>query len=235
MPNSQTGTTARPDASAAGDAVTRAPAAGLPNPMRRPGWKVKRAVEAVLAGAMLAVLAVPMLAIAAAVRLESPGPALFRQPRFGLGGQPFDVLKFRTMRADRGDLSGGQQTLHRDPRVTRVGMVLRKSSLDELPQLINVLRGQMALVGPRAHPCGMRVEGTLCEDLHPDYMARHAVPPGITGWAQVNGSRGPVDTEGQLYERVRLDLDYIRNWSLARDVAILWRTIGVCLRGTGAR
>lgn len=220
------------------EAVFRLPAPvapALPNPTRRLTWKVKRAAEFALAVAALGVLAVPMLGIAAAIRLESPGPALFRQPRFGKGNQPFNVLKFRTMRADRCDLSGGMQTAHRDPRVTRFGMVLRKTSLDELPQLLNVLTGQMAIIGPRAHPCGMRVDGYLCEDLDPNYMSRHLVPPGITGWAQVNGSRGPVDTPEQLARRVSLDLDYIRNWTLRREVAILVRTVGVCLSGRGAR
>ena len=207
----------------------------LPNPTRRFAWKIKRTAEYVLAILALTALAMPMLAIAAAIRLESPGPALFRQPRYGKANQPFHVLKFRTMRADRCDLSGGMQTAHHDPRVTRFGMFLRKSSLDELPQLLNILFGQMALIGPRAHPCGMRVDGVLCEDLNPDYMLRHVVPPGITGWAQVNGSRGPVDTPGQLVDRVALDLDYIRHWSLCRDVVILFSTVGVCIRAQGAR
>ncbi len=207
----------------------------LPDPTRRAAWKIKRAAEFALAAALLVMLAPLMLAIAAVIRLESPGPALFRQPRFGRGSQPFDILKFRTMRADRCDPSGGMQTGHNDARVTRFGMFLRKSSLDELPQLLNVLSGQMAIIGPRAHPCGMRVDGDLCENLVPDYMSRHLVPPGITGWAQVNGSRGPVDTPDQLAQRVELDLDYIRNWSLRRDAMILVRTVGVCLSGKGAR
>ncbi len=210
-------------------------AAPLPDPTRRAAWKIKRMAEFTLAAALLAALCLLMIAIAAVIRLESPGPAFFRQPRFGRGNKPFDVLKFRTMRADRCDLSGGMQTAHNDVRVTRFGMFLRKSSLDELPQLLNVLSGQMAIIGPRAHPCGMRVDGILCEDLVPGYMSRHLVPPGITGWAQVNGSRGPVDTPGQLVQRVELDLDYIRNWSLRRDVMILIRTVGVCLSAKGAR
>lgn len=210
-------------------------APALPDPTSRFAWKIKRAAEFALAAALLVMLAPLMLVIAAVIRLESPGPALFRQPRFGRGSRPFDILKFRTMRADLCDPSGGVQTAHRDVRVTRFGMFLRKSSLDELPQLLNVLWGQMAIIGPRAHPCGMRVDGVLCEDLDPGYMSRHLVPPGITGWAQVNGSRGPVDTPEQLVRRVALDLDYIRNWSLRRDAAVLVRTVGICLSGKGAR
>ncbi|EEW24156.1 sugar transferase [Rhodobacter ferrooxidans] len=218
-----------------GKAEPALPPLVLPDPTTSFCWKVKRGSEWLMAATLLTLLSVPLLAIALLIRLESPGPVLFCQPRFGRDNRPFKVLKFRTMRTDRCDLSGGMQTAHRDPRITRVGMILRKSSLDELPQLVNVLRGDMALIGPRAHPCGMRVEGVLCEHLDPHYHHRHRIPPGVTGWAQVNGSRGPVDTSHQLRQRVQLDLDYIRNWSLGRDVAILLRTVVVCLRATGAR
>lgn len=205
------------------------------DPTRRLRWKGKRAVEWGFSLVLLGLLAPMLLLIAGAIRAESPGGPLFVQPRYGKGGRTFHVYKFRSMRVDVCDPTGGMQTGHQDPRVTRVGLFLRKTSLDELPQLLNVVRGEMALIGPRAHPCGMRVEGVLCEDIVPDYHARHRVPPGVTGWAQVNGSRGPVDTAWQLAERQRLDLFYIHNWSLRRDVQIFCRTFGVCLRGEGAR
>lgn len=207
----------------------------LADPTGRLSWKGKRLAEWGLSLVLLGLLSPMLLLIAAAIRAESPGGPLFVQPRYGKGGRTFHVYKFRSMRADVCDLTGGMQTGHHDPRVTRVGLFLRKTSLDELPQLLNVVRGEMALIGPRAHPCGMRVEGVLCEDIVPDYHARHIVPPGVTGWAQVNGSRGPVDAAWQLEERQRLDLFYIHNWSLRRDAQIFCRTFGVCLRGEGAR
>jgi polysaccharide biosynthesis protein PslA len=192
-------------------------------------WHIKGLAER--AGALLLVTAIlPALAIIAlAIRLESGGPVLFRQPRFGRGGTPFNVLKFRTMQRALCDPSGAGQTGDADPRITRVGHILRKTSLDELPQLWNVVRGDMALIGPRAHPCGMCVQGALCEALVPQYHNRHVIRPGITGWAQVNGSRGAVKTAEALQQRVALDLDYIAQWSLARDARILWRTVRVVL------
>jgi lipopolysaccharide/colanic/teichoic acid biosynthesis glycosyltransferase len=144
------------------------------------------------------------------------------------------VFKFRTMRTDLSDVSGGRQTEARDPRITRVGAFLRRTSLDEVPQLLNVVLGQMALVGPRAHPCGMRVENLLCADLVPEYHDRHVVKPGITGLAQVSGSRGAVETRAALRRRVELDLNYIENWSLWLDVRIIWRTAVDILSGKAA-
>ncbi|MCT4558967.1 MAG: sugar transferase [Pelagimonas sp.] len=198
-------------------------------------WRRKRALDWGLALVLTLLLAPILLALALAVKLDSKGPVFFRQPRFGLGAVPFRIYKFRTMYTDLGDITGGQQTGHNDPRVTRVGGFLRKYSLDELPQVLNVLLGQMALVGPRAHPCGMKVDGVLCEALDPRYHHRHAVPPGITGWAQVNGSRGPVDSAAQLHRRVDLDLDYIANWSLPRETEIYQRTARVVIGAKGAR
>lgn len=198
-------------------------------------WAAKSVMERGAAGLGLVVLSPLFLGLAVAVKLESRGPVFFRQPRFGKGGVPFTVFKFRTMRADMGDVTGGQQTAHNDRRVTRVGHVLRVTSLDEIPQLYNVLRGDMHVVGPRAHPCGMRVDGTLCEDIDPRYHHRHAVPPGVTGWAQVNGSRGPVDRPDQLRRRVDLDIEYIRNWSFWGDLGIWARTVRVVLCRDQAR
>lgn len=198
-------------------------------------WRTKLALERTFAALTLLGTAPVFLLIALAIRLDSPGPVMFRQPRYGQGGRVFRIHKFRTMRHDLRDVSGGRQTAHADPRVTRVGRFLRRSSLDELPQLIDILQGEMNLIGPRAHPCGMQVEGALCEHVAPWYHQRHVVAPGLTGLAQISGSRGPVDTVAQLHRRLALDLDYIRDWSLRRDLGILLATVRVCLRGENAR
>ena len=193
------------------------PHAGLPG-------LAKRATDVVLASAALIALS-PLLALAAlAIRLESPGPVLFRQWRFGLGSRPILVFKFRTMRTDLCDETGAQRTTATDPRVTRVGRFLRRTSIDELPQLINVLRGDMSLVGPRPHPLHMRIGGAYYFEAVERYRARHMVKPGITGWAQINGSRGEVDTLEKARTRVALDLWYMDNWSFGLDLRILLRT-----------
>lgn len=198
-------------------------------------WQSKVVIEC--GGALLMLTTIlPLLAvIALAILLESGRPVLFLQPRFGRFGVPFSVLKFRTMHQALCDPSGAAQTDDADPRITRVGQFLRKTSLDELPQLWNVVAGQMALIGPRAHPCGMCVQDVLCETLIPYYHNRHVVRPGITGWAQVNGSRGAVKSVEALMQRVALDLDYIATWSLLLDLKILWRTIHVVFSRTGAQ
>ncbi len=167
-----------------------------------------------------------LLVIAAAIRLDSRGPALFRQRRHGLGHREFTVFKFRTMtRCTAGDGSDGRlQTRRGDGRVTRVGDFLRKTSLDELPQLFNVLNGTMSLVGPRPHPVAMRTEGKLCEELVAHYSQRHCVKPGITGWAQVSGFRGATETAEQLRRRVEHDLYYIEHRSFLFDLHILLLT-----------
>jgi lipopolysaccharide/colanic/teichoic acid biosynthesis glycosyltransferase len=203
-------------------------------PPRTVVWRLHHLMTWLVALALLIVLAPLMLLICCAIVIDSRGPILFSQPRFGLDAKPFDCLKFRTMHHDLQDLSGGQQTANDDPRVTRVGYFLRRSSMDELPQLINVLRGEMALIGPRAHPCGMRVEGKLCEELVAEYHRRHAVLPGITGWAQFNGSRGAVKDAASLQRRVELDCHYIRNWSLRLNALIAWKTIETVLGGNDA-
>lgn len=185
----------------------------------------KRGLDIAVAALALLLLAPAMALIALAIRLETPGPVLFRQLRSGLGGRPVEVLKFRTMRVEQCDPSGAQRTVSRDPRVTRLGRLLRRSSFDELPQLWNVLRGDMSLVGPRPHALAMRIGDVSYTDAVPFYRLRHRVRPGITGWAQVNGSRGEVGTQEKAARRVRLDLWYIGNWSLALDFQILLRTV----------
>jgi len=184
----------------------------------------KRATDIALSALALVALSPLFALLAAAVRLESPGPVLFRQERFGLGGRHIRVLKFRSMRAEAGDASGENRTVPRDPRVTRVGRILRHLSFDELPQLVNVLRGDMSLVGPRPHPLHMRVGELYYFDAVERYRARHLVKPGITGWAQVNGSRGAVDTIEKAQRRVELDLWYLENWSIWLDCQIIMRT-----------
>ena len=182
--------------------------------------------DTIVAGVFVILLSPFFVVISMAILIEDRGTPIFFQPRFGKGGKPFNVLKFRTMRRNN-DTAGAKQTQDNDPRITRVGYILRKTSLDELPQLLNVLFGKMSLVGPRAHPCEMRVQGILCEVMAPAYHDRHIVRPGITGWAQINGSRGAVKDEGMLQRRLDLDLAYIRNWSPILDLKIIWRTFAV--------
>ncbi|MFO1074150.1 MAG: undecaprenyl-phosphate glucose phosphotransferase [Geminicoccaceae bacterium] len=189
------------------------------------GWAglIKRLEDRLLAGVLLVLLAPLMLLTALAIRLESRGPALYRQERYGFDNRPIRVLKFRTMFVERCDPPDGAVTPARrgDPRVTGLGRILRSTSIDELPQLINVLRGEMSLVGPRPHASRQNEQFA---NLIDGYLARHRVKPGITGWAQVHGLRGEVDTLAKMQERVRYDLFYIENWSLQLDLRIILRT-----------
>ena len=162
-----------------------------------------------------------LLLIALAIRLDSTGPLIFTQQRHGCGGRNFAILKFRTMKCSSDGHDGDRQTLRRDSRVTRVGDFLRRTSLDELPQLWNVLNRTMSLVGPRPHPVAMRTEGLLGEEIVADYQARHSVRPGITGLAQINGNRGATATADQLRDRIAYDFQYIATWSLLLDLRIL--------------
>jgi exopolysaccharide biosynthesis polyprenyl glycosylphosphotransferase len=184
----------------------------------------KRAIDIVISLAAILALAPAFALVALAIKLEDAGPVIFRQKRFGLGGRPITVYKFRTMRSEQCDATGEQRTLAQDPRVTRLGRILRRTSIDELPQLLSVLRGDMSLVGPRPHPLHMRVAGTYYHEAVRHYRARHVVRPGITGWAQVNGSRGEIDTLEKARRRVELDLWYLEHWSLVLDLRILVRT-----------
>jgi putative colanic acid biosysnthesis UDP-glucose lipid carrier transferase len=186
----------------------------------------KRAMDVVLAGLGLLVLSPFLLLIGAAVRLTSRGPALFRQRRYGLDGEEIQVYKFRSMRVCE-DGAVVTQASKGDPRVTRVGALLRRTSLDELPQLLNVLQGKMSLVGPRPHAVA---HNELYRKLINGYMIRHKVRPGITGLAQINGLRGETETLEKMSERVRYDLEYLRHWSPWLDIRILFKTIGVVLR-----
>jgi Undecaprenyl-phosphate glucose phosphotransferase len=204
--------------------------AGLPllTLVKRPlrGWAsvAKRLEDIVISLAALIFFGPLMGFIAIAVKLDSQGPVLFRQRRHGLNNREIEVFKFRTMRVETTDESGGRQTARGDARITRLGRLLRRSSLDELPQLLNVLKGDMSLVGPRPHPTGMRTQNQLCHEIVSSYAHRHRVKPGLTGWAQINGYRGATTHPEQLARRVELDLFYIENWSLLLDLKILLKT-----------
>jgi Undecaprenyl-phosphate glucose phosphotransferase len=185
-------------------------------------------IEDKLLGLFLLVLIGPlMVLIAILIKLDSSGPVFFVQKRFGFNNEVIRVLKFRTMQVDRGDPSGAQRTVRNDPRVTRLGRILRWLSFDELPQLINVVRGDMSLVGPRAHPIAMKAGDRLYCEAVEQYLHRHRVKPGITGWAQVNGLRGEVDTLEKANARVMHDLYYIEHWSPWLDLTILLKTAGI--------
>lgn len=182
-------------------------------------------VEDRVIAATALLLATPlMLLIALAIRIDSPGPVFFRQPREGFNNHPFRVYKFRTMYHNSAQLDLITQASRSDPRVTRVGALLRRTSLDELPQLFNVLQGDMSVVGPRPHAASTRAGGRLFSEVVSSYAARHKVRPGITGWAQVCGWRGETDTEDKLIKRFEHDLYYIENWSIWFDLYIVART-----------
>ena len=191
------------------------------------GWGafIKRAEDIALSLALLAFISPVMLAIALAIKLTSKGPVLFRQRRLGYNNRLIEVLKFRSMFTHLADADAEQQALRGDKRVTAVGAWLRRTSLDEIPQLLNVLRGDMSLVGPRPHALATTAGGLALEEAVPVYPSRHRVKPGITGWAQVNGYRGALDSVEKIVHRVNHDLYYIENWSLALDLKILWRTV----------
>ena len=177
-------------------------------------------------GAIILVMLLPLVIfVACAIKLDSPGPILFRQPRLGFNNRIFTVYKFRSMYAHMTDHTAARQTTRDDPRVTRVGKWLRKLSIDELPQLLNVFRNEMSLVGPRPHAPDTRAGGKLLDDALAEYVIRHQVKPGITGWAQVNGSRGELVTTRDLQRRVILDLEYMQRWSIWFDVKIMILTL----------
>jgi putative colanic acid biosynthesis UDP-glucose lipid carrier transferase len=183
---------------------------------------LKRLFDIAVASASLAVVALPMLLIACAIKLTSAGPVVFRQKRYGLDGRPFEIWKFRTMVTVEDGEARFQQARRNDARVTRVGSLLRRTSLDELPQLINVLQGRMSIVGPRPHPVALN---ETHRKLIEGYMLRHKVKPGITGWAQINGFRGETDTPEKMRGRIERDLEYIDRWSLMLDIRIILLTL----------
>jgi Undecaprenyl-phosphate glucose phosphotransferase len=172
------------------------------------------------------IFALPAMGLVAlAIKFDSPGPVLFRQKRFGLNNERIDVFKFRSMYHHHADPTASKVVTKNDPRVTRVGRIIRKTSLDELPQLFNVVfKGNLSLVGPRPHAVQGKFQNRLFDEAVDGYFARHHVKPGITGWAQINGWRGEVDTDEKIQKRVEFDLYYIENWSVLFDLYILLKT-----------
>jgi Undecaprenyl-phosphate glucose phosphotransferase len=197
---------------------------------------VVKAVFDRVVGALILVGVLPLMAvIALAVKFDSPGPIFFRQPRYGFNNEPIAVLKFRSLYHDQADVAAQRLVTVGDPRVTRVGRLIRKTSLDELPQLFNVVfAGNLSLVGPRPHALNARAEQRLYEEAVDGYFARHRVKPGITGWAQINGWRGDTDTHEKIQRRIEHDLYYIENWSLMFDIFIVLRTPFALLKAENA-
>lgn len=184
--------------------------------------KFTKRVEDIIIGSMIALLISPvLLAVAIGVKLSSPGPVLFKQDRYGLGGKKIKVWKFRSMKVMENDAVVTQATKN-DPRVTKFGAFIRRTSLDELPQFINVLQGSMSIVGPRPHAVAHNEQYRKLVD---NYMIRHKIKPGITGWAQINGYRGETETVDKMDKRIRYDIQYMQNWSLWLDIKIIFLTV----------
>ncbi len=200
------------------------------------GWNLfmKGALDRAIALFALVVLAPVMAAVALAVKLESKGPIIFKQKRYGFNNELIAVYKFRSMYIDMSDANAARLVTKGDPRVTKVGRIIRKTSLDELPQLFNVLTGQLSLVGPRPHATQAKAANDLYEKVVEGYFARHKVKPGITGWAQINGWRGETDTAEKIEQRVKHDLEYIDHWSLLLDLSILVKTPFALLKSENA-
>jgi Undecaprenyl-phosphate glucose phosphotransferase len=200
------------------------------------GWGLflKNVMERALALIAIIIFAPVMLLVAASIRYESKGPVIFEQKRYGFNNELIEVYKFRSMFANLTDANATRLVTKGDPRVTRVGRIIRKTSLDELPQLFNVLTGQLSLVGPRPHATQAKAVDTLYEQVVDGYFARHRVRPGITGWAQINGWRGETDTREKIEQRVKHDLEYIDNWSLLFDLMIIFRTPFALLKSENA-
>ncbi len=196
---------------------------------------VLKTIEDRVLAAFLLVLSLPLFAvIAAAIKLDSKGSVLFKQKRYGFNNELIEVYKFRTLRTDMTDANAEKLVAPGDPRVTWVGRFLRRSSLDELPQLLTVVKGGMSVVGPRPHATAAKAGNRLYQEVADGYYARHRVKPGITGWAQINGWRGDTDTEEKLLRRTEHDLYYIENWSLWFDLSIILRTPWALIRGVNA-
>ncbi|AAY93464.1 undecaprenyl-phosphate glucose phosphotransferase [Pseudomonas protegens] len=191
------------------------------------GWSpfFKRLEDMVLSSIALVLLSPVMLLVALAIKLDSSGPVLFKQKRYGYNNRLIEVYKFRSMHQHMADAHAEKQTTRGDPRITRVGRFIRKTSLDELPQLFNVFGGSMSMVGPRPHATATKAAGILFEEAVKEYTSRHRVKPGITGLAQINGYRGETDTLEKIEKRVEFDLEYIENWSVWFDLYILFRTV----------
>lgn len=188
---------------------------------------MKRAFDLVLSLAAMPLLLPVFVLVGILIKLDSKGPVFFRQERIGLGNRSFMIWKFRTMRTEMCDAAGERSTSRTDDRVTRLGAFLRKTSIDELPQILNVIAGDMSLVGPRPHALGSRAEDSLFWDIDHRYWQRHVVKPGLTGLAQIRGFRGATEQKSDLTMRLQSDLEYVSNWSLRSDIRILVSTVMV--------
>jgi exopolysaccharide biosynthesis polyprenyl glycosylphosphotransferase len=188
------------------------------------GNVVKSVFDKIVGAVALVLLSPVMAGVAIAIKRDSKGPVLFKQKRYGFNNELIEVYKFRSMYTDMTDADASKLVTRHDPRVTPVGRFIRKTSLDELPQLFNVLNGSLSLVGPRPHAVQAKAADKLYGDVVDGYFARHKVRPGITGWAQINGWRGETDTSDKIQKRVEHDLYYIDNWSVLLDLYILVRT-----------
>ncbi|MFA5899053.1 MAG: undecaprenyl-phosphate glucose phosphotransferase [Hyphomicrobium sp.] len=206
----------------------------LEKPIADWGSVAKWTFDKLVGGLALLLLAPLMAAVAVAIKLDSRGPVMFRQKRYGFNNELVEVFKFRSMYVDRCDATASKLVTKDDPRVTRVGRFIRKTSIDELPQLFNVLMGNLSLVGPRPHALEAKAAGNLYDAVVEGYFARHKVKPGITGWAQINGWRGETDTPEKILKRVEYDIYYIENWSLLLDVFILLKTPIALLKSENA-
>jgi len=196
----------------------------MEKPIAAWGGIAKSLFDKIIATVAVIALTPVMALVALAIKLDSPGPILFRQKRYGFNNELIEVFKFRSMYTDRCDAAASKLVTKGDPRVTRIGRFIRKTSLDELPQLFNVLTGELSLVGPRPHALAAKAGDELYDNVVKGYFARHKVKPGITGWAQINGWRGETDTDTKIIRRVEHDLYYIENWSVFMDLYILART-----------
>lgn len=203
----------------------------LTGPIRVEQAVAKRVIDVAVSIMALIALFPLLLAVAIMIRLDSPGPVLFTQVRWGKDCRKIKVYKFRSMRIDNCDVTGVLQTKLNDPRITRIGAIIRRTNIDELPQLLNVLKGDMSLVGPRCHAIGMLAAGIPYEDLVPHYHRRHLVKPGMTGLAQMRGLRGPTDRAAKARARIACDLYYIDNFNLRLDLKIMVLTVWNELRG----
>ena len=190
---------------------------------------LKRCLDLALAIPAMIILSPFMGAVALAIKLDSPGPFLFKQSRIGMGNRMFAMYKFRSMYTDRLDHNANKLTTRNDSRVTRIGKFIRATSIDELPQLLNVIRGDMSIVGPRPHATGALAGDALYWEVATHYWSRHAVKPGLTGLAQVKGFRGNTETSLDLMNRLQADLDYLEEWSLGRDISLIIKTFGVLI------
>jgi len=188
---------------------------------------IKRIFDILVAATGLLALAPLLIAVAVLIKLEDGGPVLFIQRRMGRGNRLFDMLKFRSMREERLDPAGERSTGRDDDRITRIGAFIRRTSIDELPQLFNVLKGDMSIVGPRPHALGSRANNKYFWDIDRQYWQRHCLKPGLTELAQVRGHRGATEHEKDLTDRLQSDFEYIAQWSLPSDVGIVLRTARV--------